>query len=288
MSEDTPIVIIGGNGPVGLCFMQWLAALGLTAEVISRRELDVPPGFMKTTVDLNNETDWQAPQGAVIVSFLPLWILTGFLPCLSGTQAIIATGSTSLFGKAKSGDIHEREVVQKLEQAEKFLINWASQNNIQWTILRPTMIYDGKNDRNITHIAQFIKRRHFFPLTAPAKGLRQPIYVDDVAKAAIKCVGNPKAFNKAFNISGREILPYRVMVERIFEALKLKPRLILLPGWLLQLSYKIGVKFGYIKSQDYGAAVFQRMNEDLVFPITDGIKALDYQPRAFKPEFLDI
>ena len=35
-------------------------------------------------------------------------------------------------------------------------------------------------------------------------------------------------------------------------------------------------------------AIFQRMNEDLVFDVAEGLKILDYQPRPFKLEFPDM
>jgi uncharacterized protein YbjT (DUF2867 family) len=289
ISHDIPLVIVGGNTPTGYCFMQRLAASGLRANVISRRPLNVPEGFTKLLVDLNISGDWKVPAaGAIVISFLPLWILTEFLPRFSGARAIIATGSTSRYGKANSSDDHERSVVKLLENAEEALQTWAEKNSISWTILRPTIIYDCQNDKNITRMARFIRRWHFLPVAMPAKGLRQPIHTDDVAKAAFKCLGNPAAANKAFNISGGEVLSYRVMAERVFIALGKKPFFVMLPTNFLQKAFKAAAWAGIVKGANFSAGVFQRMNEDLVFDIADGLKVLDYQPRPFKPEFPDL
>jgi nucleoside-diphosphate-sugar epimerase len=280
-----PLVLLGGNSPVGRYLMQRLSSAGLTADVISRRSLDVPEGFTKVKADLHQEGSWSAPANAVVISFLPLWILTEFLPRLGQAKAIIATGSTSRYGKAKSGDARERAMAAKLEQAEEVLQLWAEQNKVTWTILRPTIIYDGKNDQNITRMARFIRRWHFLPLAAPAKGLRQPIHTDDVAKAAFKCLNNPAAANKAFNISGGEVLSYRAMAERIFIALGQNPRFMMLPNSLLQKGLRVVSGLGFFQEAGFVASVFQRMNEDLVFDVAEGMEKLDYQPRTFNPDF---
>ena len=63
------------------------------------------------------------------------------------------------------------------------------------------------------------------------------------------------------------------MAERVFIALGQKPRFLMLPSNFLQTGFR---------------AIFQRMNEDLVFDVAEGLKILDYQPRPFKLEFPDM
>lgn len=210
------------------------------------------------------------------------------LPLLTEAQAIVATSSTSRFSKESSSDPHEQEIVKKLTTAESVLQEWAQRNNVSWTILRPTLIYDCKTDHNITRMAQFIRRWGFLPVAVPANGRRQPIHTDDVAKALFKCIGNASAKNKAFNISGGEVLTYKEMAKRVFEALNRKPRFISLPVPLLKRAFRIISALGVLKESDFGADIFQRMNEDLVFETATGLEALDYQPRQFDPIFTEL
>jgi nucleoside-diphosphate-sugar epimerase len=214
--------------------------------------------------------------------------LADFLPRLADIRTLIATSSTSRFSKAQSSDAHERSIAAKLEKAEDAIQTWAEANGVGWTILRPTMVYDCENDKNISRMARFIRRWRFLPIAAPAKGLRQPIHTDDVAKAAFLCLNNPDATNKAFNISGSEILPYRAMAERVFVALGQMPRFIPLPTALLQKAFRTAARLGLIKESSFGAEIFQRMNQDLIFDVAEGIKVLDYRPRPFKPEFFNV
>ena len=265
--------------------MRHLTNAGLTAIIVSRRPFDVPAGFTKQIIDMNNLGAWTPPKNAIVLSTLPIWVLPDFLPRFTDAKAIIATSSTSRFSKSSSSDTHERDISEKLTTAEDALQKWAVQNNVPWTILRPTLIYDCKTDRNITRMAQFIRRWHFLPIAIPSNGLRQPIHTDDVAKAVFKCIDNPAIANKAFNISGSEILSYRAMAERVFEAVGIKPRFLPLPVPLLKIIFKTASALGVIKESSFGAHIFQRMNEDLVFETATGVAAINYQPRPFKPTF---
>jgi nucleoside-diphosphate-sugar epimerase len=245
----------------------------------------VPEGFKFTSMDLDRSRNWIAPENAVILSLLPLWVLARYLPRFIGVNAIIALGSTSLFSKAASTDAAERSTAAGLEAAEKAFQDWCLRSNVHGTLLRPTMIYDGVADNNIGRMARFIRRYRFLPLAAPALGRRQPIHADDVAKILLKAIGNEAAYGKSLNIAGGEILTYRAMAERIFVALGFKPRLLMLPESWLEKVFRWLSSAGFINETAFGSSVFRRMNEDLVFDTAEGLRLLDYQPREFLPSF---
>src|SRR5436190_11775067 len=50
--------------------------------------------------------------------------------------------------------------------------------SLDWTILRPTMIYGSARDRNVCRLLRFLKHWPIFPLCANA--LWQPVHVDDL------------------------------------------------------------------------------------------------------------
>ena len=284
MPQDFPLVILGATNLIAPYLIQRLQDAGMGGEVISRRSMPVPEGFTLTQMDLTTARNWIAPEGAVVISLIPLWLLAQFLPRFIGVKTIIAVGSTSLFSKAESVSEIERGMSTKLEQAELVLREWCKRSLVQYVLLRPTLVYDGKNDKNIARMAKFIRRFHFLPVAAPAKGLRQPIHADDVAKAVMGAIDNPPAFNKALNIAGGEIVTYRVMVERVFSAMGLKPRLVLLPTQLLMKAFQLVESMGFMKEKSFGNAIFARMNEDLVFDVAEGLSLLHYEPRDFKPD----
>ena len=263
--------------------MRRLASAGLSAEVVSRRAFDAPEGFTTIRMDLTRAGDWRVPDGAVVVSFLPLWILGDVLPRLAGASSIIATGSTSRFSKANSGDAKERSTAAKLERAERTIQTWAETNNVTWTLLRPTMIYDGKTDRNIARMARFIKRWRFLPLAAPAAGLRQPIHTDDVAKAAFQCLNNPGAANKALNIAGGKSFPIARWPNACSPS-SAKTALCNAADDTSATDVQDSGAVAPCQGIEFGASIFQRMNEDLIFDVAEGLDILDYRPRPFHPE----
>jgi nucleoside-diphosphate-sugar epimerase len=281
MPQPSPIVIIGATNLIATYLMKRIEARGQTAELITRKTVAVPAGFTCTQMDLTRSRNWIAPEGAVIISLIPLWLLVQFLPRFMGVKAIIAVGTTNLFGQPKS--MAERKIAADFERAEALIREWCKRSLVRYTILRPTMVYDGHNDKNVARVAHFIRRSHFLPLAVPANGLRQPIHADDVAKAIIGAIDNPAAYDKVFTIAGGETLPYRAMAERIFAAAGLKPRFLMLPmEWLTKLFHQVEA-FGLYRRESFGNTVFQRMNEDLIFDVEEGLRVLNYQPRDFRP-----
>lgn len=285
VSQEFPIIIVGGNSLITPYLLNHLSALNLKADVISRHNIAVLEGFNLIQIDLSQARNWIAPENAIIVSLLPLWILAQFLPRFIGVKRIIALGSTSRYTKVGSTDTKERSTAAHLELAEDILENWCVRSNVQRILLRSTMIYDGINDHNIKRMAQFIRRFRFIPLASPATGLRQPIHADDVAKAITNCIVNETIENRSFNIVGGETLTYKTMVERVFMSLKLKQRIVMLPTGWLQQAFLWASKIGLVKESAFGSSIFQRMNQDLIFDVKEDLKALNYQPRNFYPEF---
>jgi hypothetical protein len=282
MPQNSPLVIIGATNLIAPYLIKRLQTGGLQAEIISRKAVPVPEGFTLTQIDITSARNWIAPEGAVIISLIPLWLLAQFLPRFIGVKAIIAVGTTNLFGKPNSKE--ERKIAAHFDNAGALLREWCKRSFVHFTLLRPTMVYDGRGDKNITRLAHFIRKTHFVPVAAPAKGLRQPIHADDVARAVMGAINNEAAQDKVFTIAGGEVLSYRVMVERVFEAMGLKPRLLMLPSEWLTKFFHGTEALGILRDKSFGNTIFQRMNEDLIFDVAEGVKVLGYEPRGFSPQ----
>jgi len=54
---------------------------------------------------------------------------------------------------------------------------------------------------------------------------RQPVHAEDLALACIAVLENDRTLNKAYILSGGEVIAYRDMVARIFGTLNRKPRI---------------------------------------------------------------
>jgi nucleoside-diphosphate-sugar epimerase len=191
----------------------------------------------------------------------------------------VALSSTSRFTKADSRDEREKASVSRLVAGEERFSEWADQRGIEWTILRPTLIYGLGRDSNISEIASLIRRYHFFPLLGAAQGLRQPVHADDVAQTCVAALLKPPARGRCYQISGGETLSYCAMVERVFGAMGRSSRFVRVPLLLFQLFVMVLRIFP--RYAHWSIAMAERMNLDMTFDHSEASRDLDFQPRGF-------
>jgi uncharacterized protein YbjT (DUF2867 family) len=278
-----PVVVLGASNLIAGCLLPRLAAAGVDTLAVARRDVALPTGVAFAQVDFETDTPWTVPAGAAVVSVLPLALLAASLDHLTGARAIIAIGSTSLHSKADSDDPKDRATARKLARAEATLADWCGRHGVVWTVLRPTLVYDGFADRNVARMIRMVRRMRVLPIALPSSGLRQPIHVDDIATAILGAFDEPRAANRAFDIAGGEIMTYRVMAERVFRSQGLMPRFLVLPVPLLRFAFGLAARIGIVRETGFGSAVFARMNQDLVFDNAEGLDVLRYAPRPFQP-----
>ena len=213
------------------------------------------------------------------IAVCPLWAVSAQLPLLAaaGARRLVALSSTSRLTKRDSVAAAERAVAARLAAAEEEVLEQARTQGIVATILRPTMIYDGIHDRNVTAIAGFIRRYGFFPVAGAAAGLRQPVHADDVAAAAVAALARDGLCD-TYELSGGETLSYREMVRRIFIWLGRPPRLATVPLTLVRAT---GPLVGLLPGLGKLSAMAARMNKDLVFDHGAATRDIGFQPRAF-------
>jgi len=196
-----------------------------------------------------------------------------------GARRVVALSSTSRFTKTTSSDLSEQAAAKRLVEGESQLQQWAQTHDIEWIVLRPTMIYGLGRDKNLAEIARFIRRFGLFPLFGQAGGLRQPIHVQDVAIACMAALQTPGVANRAYNLSGGEILPYREMIGRVFAALGHPPRMVHVPLVVFRLAVAM-LRF-LPRYRNWTAAMAERMNRDMVFDHAEAAKDLAFKPRKF-------
>ena len=284
------IGVFGATSLVGKRLLPLLIQNGWEVTAFSRQKIDSE--FIPTTSAIKwcsleslreNQLNFNLDQKIPYWFYLaPIWTLPAYFDFLSKqmVKKIIVLSSTSIFTKVTSSDTSEIKIAKKLEEGEANLRNWAERHEINWIILRPTLIYGYGQDRNVCEIARFIQRFHFFPLLGNANGLRQPIHADDVAAACYAAFLSQQVTNRVYNISGNELIAYRDMVERIFVALDKSPILLKIPYWFFQLAIKLLKPFP--RYSKWSIAMVERMGRDLVFDHLEASRDFGFMPRAFK------
>ena len=223
------------------------------------------------------------PKADLVYACCPIWLLPGALEALAakGLRRLIAFSSTSRFTKTASSHAAERGVAEKLAGAEDAVIAFCQARGIDWTILRPTLIYAEGLDQNISRLAGLIKRVCLVPIAGPGLGQRQPVHAADLAALAVRASQTGRAHNKAYDLPGGETLTYRAMVERVFIGMGRRPRIISIPLGLWQA----GLMLASPLLPGATGAMGARMAQDLVFDASAAKIDLDWQPRAFAPQF---
>ncbi len=278
----TPILVLGATSLIGGHLMARLADEGFDPVAISRR----PPAGDACWVDADlSDPDVEArlPPAATVFSLSPIWLLPALLPSLKarGMVRLIAFSSTSRFTKVDSPEPAERAVAKALIDAEQAVETWCAEQDVAWTILRPTLIYDEGHDENVSRIARLVRRFHVMPLSGRGEGLRQPVHAADLAVGALAAAKASAARNRAYDLVGGETLTYRAMVDRIFEGLGKTPRSLPMPTWLFSLLMRLAKPF----YPGATAAMGARMGQDLTFDSSDATRDFGWSPRTFHPRF---
>lgn len=284
MEQRTTVGVLGATSPVGTQVLAQLTKSDIRVVAFSRNQVaetgDGVRWFKLSQVDADNLKNLVG-EVSVWIAASPIWVLPQHFALLErlGAQRVVCVSSTSQFTKTTSSSPHEEEVVRKLTTGEQALKDWAGKRNISWTILRPTLIYGRSTDRNLSEIVRIIKKLRFFPLFGAAQGLRQPIYVDDVATACTLAAFSATAANQTYNISGAERLTYKEMVSRVFVALGQKPRFITINLALFNFALLLLRKIP--RYRDWNADMVLRMNRDMVFDHDAAARDFGFQPQSF-------
>ena len=153
------------------------------------------------------------------------------------------------------------------------------ESGIDFTILRPTMIYGSPRDRNMCRLIRYLKRWPLIPVIGKGECLQQPVFVDDLAWAIAAAVQSPQTARKEYNISGKNSLSYNEVVDTVCRLLKCRVGKVHLP-----VSPVVGALGAFEKCGIFlpiKAEQILRLNEDKAFSHEEANRDFGYKPRTF-------
>jgi uncharacterized protein YbjT (DUF2867 family) len=146
-----------------------------------------------------------------------------------------------------------------------------SNSELEWTILRPTMIYGTSRDRNISRLLRYLVRWPVFPLCGNA--LWQPIYVADLADAVVAALSSPRTVRQSYNLSGKCPLRFADLLRAA--AASLSRRVILVP--VPVSAAVIAARVTRVVTPEQ----IRRLAEDKAFSYASASHDFDFRPRSF-------
>jgi uncharacterized protein YbjT (DUF2867 family) len=179
----------------------------------------------------------------------------------SKVRRAVFISTTAIFTSLPSSSLDLRKQAEAAVQA----------SYLNWTILRPTMIYGTARDRNISRLLRFLKRWPVFPLCGNA--LWQPIYVDDLADAVVAALDTPNTSHKAYNLAGAEPLPFADLVRTAASAVG--QRVLLLP--VLLEAAVLAARLTRVVTPEQ----IRRLAENKAFSIAEAASDFSFAPRSF-------
>jgi uncharacterized protein YbjT (DUF2867 family) len=173
----------------------------------------------------------------------------GLLAALDGVEALLSVASLGFGHGPGVVEACEREGVRRavffsttaifasLPTASKGVRLAAEEairdSALDWTILRPTMIYGAPGDRNVERLLSYFARHRIFPMAGWGTGLVQPVLVDDLAAAAVAALMEPRAVRRVYSLPGREPVEFRALVREAARAVGRRALLVPLPPIVL-------------------------------------------------------
>ena len=188
----------------------------------------------------------------------------------AGIQRAVFVSTTAIFTQLNA---KSKSVRMAAEQAIR-------NSGLNYTILRPTMIYGGPRDRNMWRLIGFMRYSSIIPIFGDGNYLQQPIYVGDVAQAILSCLCNDQTIGKSYNIAGKDPLTYNEVIDSIARQMNRRVWKLHIPAVpvvsLLRIFERFHLPFP-IKAEQV-----LRLNENKNFSYEDAERDFGFNPLAFE------
>jgi len=79
-----------------------------------------------------------------------------------------------------------------------------SQKNMNYTIVRPTLIYERNGGQEFMMFMDFLNKYPIVPFIGRGRAKKNPVYVEDVVQGMVAIANNPRTYGKIYNFSGGE------------------------------------------------------------------------------------
>jgi uncharacterized protein YbjT (DUF2867 family) len=155
------------------------------------------------------------------------------------------------------------------------------------TILRPSVVF-GPEDQFFNRLAAVAMISPIVPLIGGGHTRMQPVYVGDVAEAAVHCLDDPATAGRVYEFGGPRVYTLRALTELLLEDIRHRRLLIDLPFGLAKLQARL---MALLPNPPLTPDQVELLKSDnIVSPGALGLNALGIAPTAVEailPTYLD-
>jgi nucleoside-diphosphate-sugar epimerase len=259
------ILLVGGTGFLGSFVAARLAdrqPIVFARETSNRAVL--PAGLEVRIGDLNQPLPLEGISSLVYCASMGFGHIPAVVEQLrtNGVERAVFISTTAIFTSLSSPSRAMRLEAEAAVQASQ----------LDWTILRPTMIYGTSRDRNISRLLVFLRRWPVFPLCGNA--LWQPVYVEDLAEAVVAALDSPRSVGRIYNLPGATPLHFADLVKAAARAVGRRVILARVPVEAAVIAARV--------TRVVSAEQIRRLAEDKAFSFVDASRDFGYAPRSFE------
>ncbi|MFM8427836.1 MAG: NAD-dependent epimerase/dehydratase family protein [Chloroflexota bacterium] len=188
----------------------------------------------------------------------------------AGVKRGLFISTTAIFTQLNAGSKSVRLAAEEAIRA----------SGLDYTILRPTMIYGSKRDRNMWRLIRLLRITPIMPIFGDGESLQQPIFVDDVAGAVLLALQTDATIGKSYNIAGKAPLTYNQVIDTVASTLGKRVWKLHLPYMpivrMLQFTERMRIRLP-IKAEQV-----LRLNENKAFSYEEAQRDFGFNPRSFE------
>ena len=276
-SVQVMILVTGGTGLLGSALLDLLFAEGHEVRCLVRessagaRRLDPERVELVRGNTGNSEDLYRALVGVeAIVHIAGI----EYAPQVVEAARRASVGQLVVVGSTSVHSAYESRSGPKLRM-EKLV----RESGLEYTIVRPTMIYGSELDKNMHRLLRFLDRSPVFPIFGSGENLWQPVYHKDCARGVYEPLVRPTAVGQSYDLPGAEPLTYLELVKTAAGALGKKRRVVHLPLEPVRRALAAAERLRLplpIRSEQV-----LRLREDKAYPYEKARRELAYAPRSF-------
>ena len=185
----------------------------------------------------------------------------------AGVGRLLVVGSTSVHSAYEFRSGMRKEMEARVRGS-----------GLDWTIVRPSMIYGSERDKNMHKLLRFLDRSPVFPMFGSGENLWQPVYYEDLAQGTLAAFEG--VAGESYDLPGSEPLTYAKIVETAARTLGRRVRMMRMPLEPVRLGLRAAEVARLplpVKSEQV-----LRLREDKAYPFEKARLGLGYAPRGFK------
>jgi nucleoside-diphosphate-sugar epimerase len=269
------VLVVGANGPTGKFVAKALLKSRYAVTGTYRNQLP-------TDSDLN-AIEWvpfdcgstASPQLKGGFDALVSCVHLEFAPALLSWMKEISVPTGVFFSSTRILSSVPDPVIPKLMSCEKAI----QESGINFTILRPTMIYGHDGDRNLYPMLQSLKNKSWMFLPDGGKKLMQPMHVEDVAAAVVQALIYQETKGRTLALAGPNPIQLSEVIKQLASLHTKAIRIIPVPLGGVEFLVQYAPK--KLLPPNVNRESVARLRENVVVDISPAREQLGYSPRPF-------